>query len=97
LWKEICELPKQQRMALLLNLRDRGEGDALILFTFLGTTNLRQIAQVLEIQPAAFAPLWNQIPLSDNDIAARMGITRQRVINLRKSAKERLARRMAKW
>jgi len=41
------------------------------------------------------ASLWNKLPLQDADIALLLGITRQQVINLRKSARERLARRVA--
>ena len=94
LWAEICQLPQKQRVALLLNLRDSGNNDALILFTLMGITSLRKIAQVLEIQLDAMTELWNQLPLNDNAIATRLSVTRQQVINYRKSAKERLARRM---
>jgi hypothetical protein len=38
--------------------------------------------------------LWDELPLDDLKIAARLGMTRQQVINLRKSARARLARRM---
>ena len=41
-----------------------------------------------------FAELWNDLPLEDSAIAQLLGITRQQVINLRKTARERLARRM---
>jgi hypothetical protein len=95
LWKEICQLPQRQRVALLLNLRDAHAGDALILFTLTGITSLRRIAEVTEIPVDEFGLLWNKLPLEDMAIATRLGITRQQVINLRKSARERLARRMA--
>jgi len=95
LWEEICQLPRPQRVALLLNLRDAQAGDALILFTFTGIVSLRRIAQVIEMPVEEFAPLWNKLPLEDMAIATLLGITRQQVINLRKSARERLARRMA--
>ena len=95
LWKEICLLPSKQRAALLLNLRDSRECDALILFTMTGITNLRQIAEVVDFPLDAFLELWNRLPLDDNSIAEYMGVTRQQVINLRKSARERLARRLA--
>lgn len=95
LWKEICELPQRQRVALLLNLRDAQAGDALILFTLTGIASLRRIAEVIEIPAEQLAPLWNKLPLEDAAIASLLGITRQQVINLRKSARERLARRMA--
>jgi hypothetical protein len=95
LWKEICELPQRQRVALLLNLRDAQAGDALILFTLTGIASLRRIAEVIEMPLEEFASLWNRLPLEDVAIATLLGITRQQVINLRKSARERLARRMA--
>jgi hypothetical protein len=41
-----------------------------------------------------FANLWNELPLEDASIASLLGVTRQQVINLRKSARERLTRRM---
>jgi hypothetical protein len=95
LWKEICQLPQRQRVALLLNLRDAQAGDALILFTLTGIASLRRIAEVIEMPPEELAPLWNKLPLEDVAIATLLGITRQQVINLRKSARERLSRRMA--
>jgi hypothetical protein len=95
LWKEICELPPRQRVALLLNLRDAQAGDALILFTLTGIASLRRIAEVIDMPHEELAALWNKLPLEDVAIAALLGITRQQVINLRKSARDRLARRMA--
>lgn len=94
LWREVCQLPLRQRLALLLNLRDPSAGDALILFTLTGIVNLRRIAEALEIPPEELATLWNKLPLQDAEIATFLGITRQQVINLRKSARERLLRRM---
>jgi hypothetical protein len=41
-----------------------------------------------------FAGLWSRLPLDDASIAELLNITRQQVINLRKCARERLARRM---
>ncbi len=95
LWKEICQLPQRQRVALLLNLRDAQEGDALILFTLTGIVSLRRIAEVVELPLDELTALWNKLPLEDMAIATLLGITRQQVINLRKSARERLERRMA--
>ena len=39
--------------------------------------------------------LWNELPLPDNAVAARLGCTRQQVINLRMAARKRLAHRLA--
>ncbi len=95
LWMEICKLPQRQRVALLLNLRDSHARDVLALFSVIGIANLRQIAEVMELPLERVASFWNALPLEDSAIAELLGITRQQVINLRKSARERLARRMA--
>lgn len=94
LWEEIRCLPLKQRLALLLNLRESGQASALSLFVETGVVSLRQIAEVLEFQLDAFTVLWNQLPLDDNAVGTLLGITRQQVINLRKSARDRLGRRM---
>jgi RNA polymerase sigma factor (sigma-70 family) len=93
LWSEIKELPPRQRAALLLNPGDVHE-DVISLLLFTGAASLREIGAALEIGPDDFASLWRQLPLDDLTIAARLSVTRQQVINLRKSARERLARRM---
>jgi hypothetical protein len=41
--------------------------------------------------------MWESLPLDDTAIADRLNLTRQQVINLRKAARMRLARRMAGW
>ena len=94
LWKEIEALPSRQRTALLLNLRDPDGGDCTRLFVFSGVATIRQIAQALELPAERCAELWNDLPLEDAIIAQLIGVTRQQVINLRKCARERLARRM---
>jgi hypothetical protein len=95
LWGEITQLPRNQRYALLLNMRDDRGSDALILFCRTGVTTLHGIAALLGMDIRTFASLWNRLPLEDNAIAERLGLNRQQVINLRKSARQRLARRMA--
>jgi DNA-directed RNA polymerase specialized sigma24 family protein len=94
-WKEIGELPRAQRFALLLNLRAEGEQCALELFLLTGIASMREIAAVLDIPAEEFARMWNRLPLDDQWIAERLQVTRQQVINLRKSARKRLERRMA--
>lgn len=42
-----------------------------------------------------FALLWQHLPLTDATIARMLGTERQKVINLRKAASDRLSRRMA--
>ncbi len=94
LWREIADLPPRQRLALLLNLRDAQGRDVIALLPITGVATLRQIAEVIGIPAEEFAALWSDLPLDDARIAERLGVTRQQVINLRKSARERLMRRM---
>jgi DNA-directed RNA polymerase specialized sigma24 family protein len=94
LWVEVAQLPPRQRASLLLNLRDADGRDIITLIPYTRTATIRQIAAALEIPFKRFAQLWNELPLEDAEIAAQLGITRQQVINLRKCARERLARRM---
>jgi hypothetical protein len=95
LWVEIRELPRTQRVALLLNLRDSQQRDALMLLPLTGVAGLPQVAGVLELPLGELAVLWNRLPLDDLSIGQLLGVSRQQVINLRKSARQRLARRMA--
>ena len=95
LWNEIEQLPVRQRLALLLNLRD-GEGRGVIaLLPLTGVASIRGIAAMLEMPAPELAALWPALPLEDAAIAERLGLTRQQVINLRKSARARLGRRMS--
>jgi RNA polymerase sigma factor (sigma-70 family) len=94
LWGEIGELPPRQRAALLLNLRD-DEGRGLIeLWPQTGIAPLSELARALDLTEAALRELWPTLPRDDQWIAERLGITRRQVINLRKCARERLARRL---
>lgn len=93
LWKEICELPLQQRTSLLLNLRDKQGDDIITLLAHLRIASLRQMAEVLAMSAEEMAQLWNELPLDDATIAKRLGVTRQQVINFRQSARRRLLRR----
>jgi hypothetical protein len=40
------------------------------------------------------AEIWNDLPLDDLRIASMLGVSRQQVINFRKSARVKLSRRM---
>ncbi|HYH07644.1 MAG TPA: hypothetical protein VEK11_11365 [Thermoanaerobaculia bacterium] len=94
LWREIRSMRPQHRAALLLNLRDGDGGNAVALFVLLGITTIEEVAEAIEIPLERLAELWGQLPLDDLKIASMLGLTRQQVINLRRSARERLARRM---
>ncbi|MGI8641739.1 MAG: hypothetical protein ACR2MG_17565 [Pyrinomonadaceae bacterium] len=94
LWSEISDLPTRQRAAVLLNLKDANGRGVIDLWLVVGVATIEKIARVLEMSVEKLAELWNDLPLDDNRIAEILGLTRQQVINLRKSARERLARRM---
>jgi len=93
-WREVRELPVPQRQALLMNLRAPDGGSALALLPHTGAASMTEIAEALEMPVAELARLWESLPVDDASLARRMGLTRQQVINLRKSARHRLARRM---
>jgi len=67
------------------------------LFPETGIASIRQIAATLEMEDEELAELWGKIPLDDLEIAQRLSVTRQQVINLRQSARKRLGRRMTGW
>jgi DNA-directed RNA polymerase specialized sigma24 family protein len=94
LWREIAALPRDQRRALLLNLRAPGSENATVLFVAAGVAQFDAIAEAVGMTPQRLMALWDDLPLDDLTIAAHLGVTRQQVINLRKSARERLVRRM---
>lgn len=94
LWGEIQQLPVRQRVALLLGARDVAGQSAVAMFPAANVATIEQIAAVLEIARDELAALWPDLPLDDNTIAARLGGSRQQIINLRKSARDRLARRL---
>jgi DNA-directed RNA polymerase specialized sigma24 family protein len=94
IWREIRQLPRRQRVALLLNLRNPHGINIITLLPATGIATFEQIAQTLEIPTTEFEQLWADLPLDDLHIAAYLGATRQQVINLRKTARERLLKRM---
>ncbi|HKX26357.1 MAG TPA: hypothetical protein VJ302_01570 [Blastocatellia bacterium] len=96
LWVEICKLPLPHRTALLLNLRDRESEDRGLIISLadLRIATIPQIAEALGLSPEKFAAIWMDLPWDDLRIAQHLEITRQKVINLRKTARKLLARRM---
>ena len=93
LWDEVKELPPNQRAALLLNLRDSEGNNALALLVLTRIATFDALAASLGMTPERLAELWSALPLDDRTIASMLGLTRQQVINLRKAARARLARR----
>jgi hypothetical protein len=92
LWRDICHLPRRHRIALLLNLKNPSGINVIMLLPVTGVATFEQISQALEITPAEFEQIWVELPLDDLRIAAYLGASRQQVINLRKTARDRLLR-----
>jgi hypothetical protein len=67
---------------------------ALVWESVLVTGEIRQRAQVCRTYDEKFALLWQLLPLPDALIACLLGADRQKVINLRRAASDRLARHM---
>ena len=97
LWNEIRLLQPQHRTALLLNLRDPEGVNAIALFVLTGVAGIGEIADAVGMSVEELEAIWQSLPLDDLAIAARLGLTRQQVINLRRTARERLARRALSW
>jgi len=93
LWKEIRDLSVEHRVALLLNLREAGGGNAVALFIGLGIASIDEVAAAVGLTVDRLAALWSRLPLDDLTIAEMLGVTRQKVINYRRSARDRVARR----
>jgi DNA-directed RNA polymerase specialized sigma24 family protein len=94
MWEEVRQLPLNQRTALLLNLRDQEGRGCLALFPALGIADHRQMAETLEISEDKLADLYRELPLEDTKIAEFLQLTQRQVINARKTARQRLMRRL---
>jgi RNA polymerase sigma factor (sigma-70 family) len=92
LWNAIRELPLPQRRALLLHAHDSGGSSVIPLLVFTGVATLDDMAAVLDYNRAYLERLWIRLPMPDLDIATLLGVTRSRVIGLRRAARERLDR-----
>jgi hypothetical protein len=75
-------------------LRDSQGGSAIFFIPYLGISSHAQIAATIGLPDEEFSALWVDLPLDDSRIATMFSISRQQVINLRKTARERLRRRM---
>jgi hypothetical protein len=96
LWGEIALLPPRQRAALLLNLRDADGRGMIGLFPLTGTASIAELADAIGMAEERLRALWDEMPRDDAWIAEWLSATPRQVINLRKCARERLARRMRK-
>lgn len=93
-WQEICQLPPEQCAALLLNLKEKDGSDITVIFVSSGVATISEIASVLDVSIEEFLDIWNKLPLSDEEIALRLGVSVRQVGSLRQSGRRRLWRRM---
>lgn len=94
LWQEIRQMSPRHCAALLLNLRDEKGSSVTELLVYTGVASFRALAAALALTESELAELWQKLPLDDLTLAKRLDLTRQQIINLRRSARERLWRRM---
>jgi hypothetical protein len=95
LWREMLLLPQGQRIALLLHARDQERASAIALLIMTGVAEFIEVAEAVGLTPEQLEAAWDELPFDDNRIASILVATRQQVIALRRSARERLARRRA--
>jgi RNA polymerase sigma factor (sigma-70 family) len=95
-WETIQLLPHQQRMAVLLNLKDGHGNTALRYVLASGIATMDDIAAALGVDDAKLLQWWPLLPLPDAQIADYLGVSRQRIINLRQAARKRLRRTAVK-
>lgn len=96
LWQEVTELPVRQAQALLLNLRDARQKGVLDLLILENIVSMDDLADVLQLSPAALAEIWDELPWDDARIATFLEARPIDVSNLRSVAHRRLQRRLAK-
>jgi len=94
MWEEVKLLRPNQRVALLLNLRDVDGKNALAQLLISGIATVDGIAEAIGVSEERLSEIWNDLPFDDLTIASMLQVTRQQVITLRKAARERLARRL---
>ncbi len=96
LWTEIRELPRRQRLALLLNARDSAGDSVLRLLIESHVVTACELALAVEVRESDLDSLIERLPMRDLAIADCLQLTRQQVINLRSAARDRLARRTSR-
>ena len=94
-WEQVCRLSPHQQRALLLNLRLPRGKSALTLFVEQGLVTITQMATMLGLSGSELTKLLESgRPLTDAEIATRLGVTTQQAQNYRKAARARLLRHL---
>jgi len=93
IWREINDLPPRQRVALLLGLKDERGTDCITMLSNAGIASITDVAAALQMQANDLLRIWDKLPMDDSAIGSLLGVTRQQVANIRKSARKRLINR----
>lgn len=90
LWSEILQLNLEQRTVIILDILRENE---YLLLVAHGVASLKSIAEITALPDTVIAHFYNNSPC-DCEIANLLNCPKQRVVNLRSSARKRLNRRM---
>lgn len=101
LWRETKALKTRHRKSLLLNMKEAVGVEAISLWFVLGIANEAEMAAALEVSLEKFEELFKRLPLTSAEIADELGISATKTMtkaeivdNLRKSARDRLRRKI---
>ncbi len=92
LFEEIKREPMEHRVALLLSLKDGGRSSATGLFADTGVATYREIGKALGMSADAFQRIESELPMNDNLISMRLGISPRQVSHCRYSVRRNLHR-----
>ncbi len=94
IWQEIRQLPTNQRVALLFNLRDEMGREMLFMFFNTKIASLKEISEAMNLSLEECAEILPFLPLEDKLIAEKMDLSVKRVGDLRQIARRSLKRRL---
>jgi RNA polymerase sigma factor (sigma-70 family) len=94
LWIEVQQLRGAQRTALLLSIRDETQTSLTGLLAEICITSVNEIANAAGMPVDEFVCVLDELPMDDNAIGKRLGVSRQQVISYRLSARRRLEKRL---
>src|SRR5258708_24354555 len=91
IWRTIEGLSPQHRAALLLSMRSSGGAHGIGLLILLDVVSTHDLAKAIGVSaPDHEDSLWDELPLDDIRIAARLDVTARQVSHFRKAARKSL-------
>ncbi len=94
LWKELIQLPPAQRISLLLSFREKGRISGMHLLAEMDIASTADICAALGMSAEEYALILSKLPMKDDKISERLGLSTQQVISCRLTARRRLFRRL---